>query len=262
VAEVYGQARPRKRWGRRLLITFIVLLVFLGLITVLADRLGASFAERMIGDRVSQQIASNNATSSEPQVSIKGVPFLTQVFNGEYKEIQIGVRDFAGPAGNGETVKLPQLDLRALDVLAPLDTIRSGQGDIVAGTVTGTGTIDYVTLAELSGRDGVKLAEKDGKLAVTAPVEILNQTVTINGTANLEVAKGNTVRVRFDQVTAEGLPDVPLVQNALNNYAKQLAIDLKVPELPLALNVEKVQPTPTGLAVTATAKDVPLNAAG
>ena len=36
---------------------------------------------------------------------------------------------------------------------APLDTIRSGTGDIVARTVTGTGTIDYPQLAELIGPD-------------------------------------------------------------------------------------------------------------
>lgn len=262
MAEVYGQERPRKRWGRRLLITFIVLLVLLGLIAVVADRLGASFAEQMIGDRVKAQITEQKATSAEPEVSIEGVPFLTQVLKGEYQEIQIRLRDFSGPAGNGETIRMPLLDVRALDVRAPLETLRTRQGDIVAGTITGTGTVDYATLAELSGEDGVKLAEKDGKLAVTAPVKILNQQVTVNGTANLEVAQGNVIRVRFDEVTAEGLPDVPLVQNALNNYAKQLAIDVKVPALPLQLNVEKVQPTTSGLAVTATAKEVPLNGAG
>jgi hypothetical protein len=147
-------------------------------------------------------------------------------------------------------------------VPAPLDTLRSGQGDIIATTVTGAGTIDYATLAQLSGEDGVKLAEKDGKLAVTAPLTVLNQKVTINGTANIEVASGNVVRVRFEQVTAEGLPNVPLVDTALNNYARSLSVDLKVPALPLKLKVEKVQPTPAGLVVTAGAKEVPLNAGG
>ncbi|MEV6629880.1 DUF2993 domain-containing protein [Actinoplanes sp. NPDC051470] len=261
MAEVYGQSKPRRRWGRRLLVTLIVLLIILGLIAVVADRLGASYAERMIGDRVAQQVADQKATSAEPQVTIKGVPFLTQVLRGEYQEIQIQLADFAGPAGNGKTIKMPVLDVRARDVRAPLDTVRSGQGDIVAGTITGTGTVDYVTLAELSDQQGIKLAEQGGKLAVTAPVKILNQTVTVNGTANLEVAKDNVVRVRFEQVTAEGLPDVPLVRGALNNYARQLSIDVPVPALPLQLKVEKVQPTPNGLAVTASAKEVPLNGA-
>lgn len=263
MTEVYGERRrPRRRWGRRLLITLIVLLVLLGIVFAVADRFGASYAERMISDRVAQQVANEKATSDKPDVTVEGVPFLTQVLRGKYQEIKIELRNFAGPAGNGQTIRMPLLDIRAKDVRAPLDTLRGGQGDIVATTVTGAGTVDYATLAELTDREGVKLGEKDGKLAVTAPLEILNQTVTINGTANLEVADGNVVRVRFDQVTAEGLPDIPLVQNALTNYAKQISVDLKVPALPLDMVVRKVQPTAAGLVVTADAAEVPLNAGG
>ena len=61
---------------------------------------------------------------------------------------------------------------------------------------------------------------------------------------------------------ATATPDVPLVENVLNNYARNLSVDLRVPELPLQLQVEKVQPTPDGLVVTAGAKDVTLNAGG
>jgi hypothetical protein len=261
VAEVYG-TRPRKRWGRRILVTLLVLLIILAAILAVVDRIGASYAERVISDRVAEQVADQDAQSAKPDVTVEGIPFLTQVVAGKYEEIKILLRDFSGPAGNGKTIKMPVLDVRAKDVRAPLDTLRSGQGDIIATTVTGAGTIDYATLAQLSGEDGVKLAEKDGKLAVTAPLTVLNQKVTINGTANIEVASGNVVRVRFEQVTAEGLPNVPLVDTALNNYARSLSVDLKVPALPLKLKVEKVQPTPAGLVVTAGAKEVPLNAGG
>jgi hypothetical protein len=261
VAEVYG-TRPRKRWGRRILVTLLVLLIILAAILAVVDRIGASYAERVISDRVAEQVADQDAQSAKPDVTVEGIPFLTQVVAGKYEEIKILLRDFSGPAGNGKTIKMPVLDIRAKDVRAPLDTLRSGRGDIIATTVTGAGTIDYATLAQLSGEDGVKLAEKDGKLAVTAPLTVLNQKVTINGTANIEVASGNVVRVRFEQVTAEGLPNVPLVDTALNNYARSLSVDLKVPALPLKLKVEKVQPTPAGLVVTAGAKEVPLNAGG
>jgi hypothetical protein len=261
VAEVYG-TRPRKRWGRRILVTLLVLLIILAIILAVVDRVGASYAERVISDRVAEQVANQDAQSAKPDVTVEGIPFLTQVVAGKYQEIKILLRDFSGPAGNGKTIKMPLLDVRAKDVRAPLETLRSRQGDIIATTVTGTGTVDYATLAQLSGQDGVKLAEKDGKLAVTAPLTVLNQEVTINGTANIEVASGNVVRVRFEQVTAEGLPNVPLVDTALNNYARSLSVDLKVPALPLKLKVEKVQPTPAGLVVTAGAKEVPLNAGG
>jgi hypothetical protein len=262
VAEVYGSRRPRKRWGRRLLTTLVVLLIIVGVILVVADRIGASYAERVISDRVAEQVANQDATSDKPDVTVEGLPFLTQVVKGEYQEIKILLRDFSGPAGDGRTIKMPLLDIRAKDVRAPLDTLRTRKGDIIAGTVTGTGTVDYATLAELTNREGVKLGEKDGKLAVTAPLDILNQSVTINGTANLTVADGNVIRMRFDEVQAEGLPDIPFVRNTLNNYAKQISVDIKVPALPLKLTVQKVEPTSAGLVVTAGADEVPLNAGG
>jgi hypothetical protein len=263
VAEVYGERRrPRRRWGRRLLITFIVLLIFLLIILAVVDRFGAAYAERVISDRVAEQVANQKATADKPDVTVEGVPFLTQVVKGEYREIKIELRNFSGPAGNGSTIRMPLLDVRAQDVRAPLETLRTRQGDIIATTVTGTGTMDYATVAELIDEEGVKLAEKDGKLAVTAPLRVLNQQVTINGTANLEVAGGNVVRVRFDEVAADGLPDLPIVQNILSNYARQISVDIKVPELPLKMVVQKVQPTPAGLAVTAGGKEVPLNSGG
>ena len=137
MAEVYGtQRRPKKRWGRRLLITFIVLLILIGAALVAVDRFGASYAERVIGDRVAQQVADQKATSAKPDVTIEGVPFLTQVLSGKYQEIKIDLADFSGPAGDGQTIKLPLLAIRAQDVRAPLDTIRSGNGAIVATTAT------------------------------------------------------------------------------------------------------------------------------
>ena len=263
MAEVYEQRqRPRRRWGRRLLITLLVLLIVIGVILAVLDRFAASYAERTIGDRVAQQVADQEATSEKPDVTVEGVPFLTQVVRGEYQEIKIALRNFTGPAGNGQTIELPLLDIRAQDVRAPLDTLRTGRGEVVASTVTGAGTVDYAPLAKLTERDGVQLGERDGKLAVTAPLEVLNQEVMVNGTANLTIADGNVVRVRFEQVTAEGLPDNPLVRNLLNNYARQISVDIRIPALPLDLVVRKVQPTPAGLVVTADAKDVPLNAGG
>jgi len=60
----------------------------------------------------------------------------------------------------------------------------------------------------------------------------------------------------------EKMPNVPLVRNFIDSYVKQLAVDLKVPELPLKLKLQKVQPTPAGLLVTFGANEVPLNAGG
>jgi hypothetical protein len=261
VAEVYGTARPRKRWGRRLLITFLVLLLIVAAVLVVADRVGASYAERVIGDRVAQQLTEQKATAEQPDVTIKGVPFLTQVLDGNYQEIKILLNDFTGPAGDGKTIKMAQLDIRAKDVNAPLDTVRSGTGDIVAGTVTGVGTLSYANLAELTGQQGLKLSERDGKLVGAAPLQALGQTFNASGTANLEVKDG-VVKVTFADVTADGLPNIPIVRTLVDNYVKQISFDLQVPALPLGLKVQKVEPRPDGLLVTTGASNVSLSSGG
>jgi hypothetical protein len=236
----------------------VLLIIIVGAVAVL-DRFGASYAERVISDRVAEQVANQKATSEKPDVTIEGVPFLTQVVNGRYEEIKILLRNFSGPVANGKTIKMPVLDIRAKDVRAPLETLRTGQGTIVATTVTGTGTVSYADVAQLVDKPGLKLAEKDGKLAVTAPLTVLGQQVMVHGTADVTL-RNNIVSLRFEQVTADGVPDVPFVQNLLNNYARQISIDLRLPQLPLKLVLKKVEPTAAGLVVTAGANEVPLNA--
>ena len=262
MGEVYGtERRPRKRRGRRLLITLLVFLLLLAGLVVALDRFAASYAERRIGDEVTAQVASQQATSEKPQVTVKSVPFLTQVLDGRYQEIKIRLNNFAGPAGNGRTIKLPLLDVRARDVLAPFDTLRSGKGEITASTVTGTGVIAYDELATLIDYPGLKLTERDGKLIGAAPLQALGQTFDVTGAAEL-IVKGGVVQVRFSEVTAEGLPNVPIVRNLVNAYVQRISVDLRVPALPLKLAVEKVEPRPDGLHVTAGATDVALNSGG
>jgi hypothetical protein len=266
VGEVYGaQRRPRKRRGkrrgRRLLITLLVLLIILAAGLAVLDRFAVSYAERRISDEVTTQVADQQATSEKPEVTIEGVPFLTQVADGRYQAIKIQLADFAGPAGNGKTVRIPLLDVRATDVVAPLDTIRSGRGEIKAASVTGSGTIDYAQLTTLIGQPGLKITEKGGKLAGSAPVQALGQTFNASFTATLTVRNG-VLQVRFTDVTAAELPNVPLVRSAINAYARRLGLDLKVPTLPLKLALQKVEPRADGLHITAGANDVSLNSAG
>lgn len=262
MAEVYGSARPRRRWGRRLLITLLVLLLLIFAALAVVDRVGASYAERVIGDRVAQQLTEQQATAEKPEVTIEGVPFLTQVLAGKYQEIKIVLRNFSGTAGDGKEIKMPLLDVRARDVKAPLDTIRSGNGDIVAGTVTGAGTIGYANLADLIGQKGLKLSERNGKLVGAAPIEALGQTFNATATANLTVKDNGVVSVTFADVTADGLPDIPLVRTLVDNYTKRLAFDIKPPPLPLGLKVQKVEPTAEGLIVTSGASNVSLRSGG
>ena len=255
------ELRPRRRRGRRALITFLVVLVVVVIGLVVADRAAAAFAEREIARRIAGEVTSQGLESSPPEVTVAGVPFLTQVLAGNYDEIKILLRDVAAPTaggGNGDrTVRMPVLDIRAHDVRATMQTLRSGQGDVTARTVTGTATIDYASVTRLIGREGVRLAERDGRLAVTAPLEALGQQLTVNGTADLAVNDG-AIQIRFRELTAEGAPDAPLVQSLISAYAQQISIDIEVPDLPLGLRVREVRAQPEGLMIVAAGSDVPL----
>ena len=261
MAESYQayEARPRRHRGRRVLVTLLVLLLVLIGLLVVADRVAASYAERRIADQVSQETAKQNVQSAPPQVAVGGFPFLTQVVAGKYQSISIVLRDVRG-AVEGDSVSLPRLDIDAHNVRASIDTLRSGQGDVVAQTVDGTGTITYDSVAKLIDQPGVKLAEQQGKLAVTAPVKVLGQQLTVTGTANLTVNKGQ-VSIGFENLNAAGLPNIPAARALVNAYARQLSINVPLPKLPFQLDVRQVRVLPEGLAVTASAKDVPLNSA-
>ncbi|MEU7590089.1 DUF2993 domain-containing protein [Micromonospora sp. NPDC049230] len=251
------EARPRRR-GRKLLIGLFVLLLLLAGLLVVADRVAVGVAERMIGDRVQQEVAKQGAQSTKPDVEVAGVPFLTQVLDGRYERISIKLRDVQAPV-EGDTVLLPVLNVDARNVRASLDTLRSGQGDVVADTVKGTGTISYESLAALLKRPGLTLGEQNGKLAVTAPVDILGQKLTVSGTADVTVADNGAVALRFNELDAAGLPNLPLARALVSNYAKSISIDVPLPDLPFQLAVREVSPLPEGLAVTADAKNVPIN---
>jgi hypothetical protein len=261
VAEVYGSDRPRRRRGRTLRVVVLALIVLLIAGVVVLDRFSNSYAENVLADKVAQEVANQQAESSRPVVTIAGVPFLSQVVAGKYEEIRIELPDFKAQTGTGETVRMDLLDIRARDVKAPLSALR-GQGDVVAGSVTGTGTLDYQLLADATGQKDLTLAEKDGKLIGSGTVPITQtQGIQLSAAADLKVVNGK-VQVRFSDVKTPDLPDNPLVRTQVDSFIQSMAFELDVPKLPMNLVVQELQPLPEGLRVTFGASDVNLAAAG
>jgi hypothetical protein len=250
-------ARPGRR-RRNLLIALLVLVLVLVAALVVADRFAVGFAERAIATQVSQEIAKQGVKSGPPAVTVNGFPFLTQVLAGRYQSIVIVLRDVESPVpGEQQVVRLPELNINARDITASINTLRTGQGAITAGTVDGTATITYDSVAKLVNQPGLKLREQDGKLQVTTPVKVLGQQFTAQGAADLKVSNGE-VTLSFSDVSVDGLPNDPAVRLAVEAFASQLAIPLPLPQLPYKLQVQEVRPLPEGLAVSATAKGVPL----
>jgi len=264
VAYEYEQRVPRRR--RRFGVWLIVILVVLVGLLVAADRVGAYAAERTIADQSAKQMRQLGVSSTEPEVTVGGFPFLTQVAGGTYKEITIVLRDV-----EKDGVRLPVLDVHATGVNAELGTLISGDGPVTADEITGTATVGYESvraLLELAAKrlgsqggvslaSGVTLAESGGKLQVRLPVTVIGLSFTAVGVGDVTVNAGK-VRMAVTELKADGVTVPAQVQRLLDAYKDKLTAEVAVPPLPFRLKIDSVRPLPEGLAISATAQGVPL----
>lgn len=241
------------RRSRRLATSLLVLLLVVGGLLVAADRVGAWAAERTIEQKVSNEISEMKISSGEPDVAIGGFPFLTQVVDGQYKDIHIVLRDVS----KGGLV-LPELDMHARDVVAELNTLMSGEGEVMAKRIAGTATVGYASVRALFDRPGLELSEQDGKLRLRLPVTISGQRFTAVAIARISSAAGR-VRLVVTDVRAEGLTLGPYAERLLDEYKEKLSLEIALPPLPFRLKVEAVQVRPEGLAIGLSAQQVPLS---
>lgn len=236
------------------------LLVVLLLLLVVADRVAVWAAERTVAGKVADELAEHQIDSAPPEVSIGGVPFLTQVGAGRFEEITLLLRD-VGSAG----IRLSRVELVATGVTASTSTVLTGEGPIEAERLHGTATIGYAALAALPGPDeleGLRLAPGEGgSLAVELPAEVLGQPVTLAGVAEVELTGDGHVGLRVAELSVAGeLPPGadPLVDELVAGATQRLTLDVALPPLPYGLTLESVRAEPAGLVVELSAQDVPL----
>lgn len=233
----------------------LVVAVVLGVLLVVADRVGVWIAERTVADQVAAELADNQIDSAPPEVSIRGVPFLTQVGGGRYEEVVLVLREVGA-----DQVRLSQVELVATGVTATVGTLTSGEGSIDAERVEGTGTIGYADVAALAGLDGLELGPApDGAMSVRLPTELLNESVVLVGTAQLAVADG-VVGLSVEDLSVEESPSgvPPGGEDVVDELRLRLSLDVPLPALPYDLTVEAVRAEPAGLVVDVSATDVPI----
>lgn len=232
----------------------LVLLVLLALVLVVADRVGVWVAQRAVADQVAAELADQGIQTADPEVSIAGVPFLTQVAAGRYQSVTVLLRE-VGVAG----VRLPQVELEATGVTASVDTLVSGEGPIDAERVQGEATIGYASVAALPELDGIELSPAaNGQLRVQAPAEVLGNQLTLTGTGDLGVSDG-AVTVQVSSLTVAEPDELPPGgEPVLEEVAQQLSVALPLPPLPYGLAVESVRADAAGLVIGMSARDVPL----
>ncbi|MEV8513340.1 DUF2993 domain-containing protein [Dactylosporangium sp. NPDC051484] len=236
-------------------------LILIG-VFVVVDRIAASAAESRIAQETRTQLAAKDIKyEGDPQVSVTGFPFLTQVAAGEYKKITIKL---SKPQLNN--IKLDTLTVEARSVKADTQDLLNGKGDVVASQVVGSASMswdDVRPLLEVAGLppsadpSQVDLRVVNNKIEMRVPVTIQGVGFNIVAKGSMVVETGK-VRLKLESVSTDQGSLPPQVNNFIRQYQDRLQINLKLPGLPYNLVVNSVDTTDTGLQVSASAANVKL----
>ena len=227
---------------RRLLIVLVVLAALL----VVADRVGVEVAENALAGQIEQQLDLDR----KPDVSIRGIPFLTQAVGGKYKDIRVQLPDV--DAGDVQNVAI---DARLQGARVPLSgAVRGNVDQIPVDRIGGTVSVPYDELAQASGISGLRITREGDSLRLTGSVRVLGRAVDAEAVGRVEVNQGR-LEINAEQAKVAGIP-VP--QPVLDEAARLLSFRVQPRNLPLDLRITAVRVADAGLLVDAVSDDVVL----
>jgi LmeA-like phospholipid-binding len=227
---------------RRLLIVLVVLAALL----VAADRIGVVVAQNRLASQIQQQLSLDQ----RPDVSIRGVPFLTQAISGTYKDIRVQLPDV--DAGDVQNVAI---NARLQGTHVSLSDALGGNLDrIPVDRISGTLLIPYDQLAEASGISGLTITRVGDSLRLTGSVQVLGRSIQAEAVGRVEVNDGR-IAINAEQAEVAGIP-VP--QAVLDQAARLLSFRVQPQNLPLNLRITAVRVADNGLVVDAVSDDVVL----
>jgi hypothetical protein len=197
--------------------------------------------------------------AGDPQVSISGFPFLTQVVSGKYDQIKIKLKS---PKISG--IQFTGIDLSISGLTADAASVMKGSGEIKAEKVTGTATLGWDAVREvleLSGLPGVEPTDAqvtvaDNQLHIRFPLSTTGQSGAVVADGTLQVANGK-VKVNLTNVRTEGAVPTAVKQEVARTQTGLVAA-INIPDLPFQLVIDSVSSDTTGLTVVASATDVVL----
>ncbi|MCL7425089.1 DUF2993 domain-containing protein [Streptomyces sp. YS415] len=241
----------------RALRILLIVVVVLGGLFVLADRLAVGFAE----DEVAEKLKNTENLATTPDVSIKGFPFLTQVAGGELDDVEVGMEDYEATSETGETIRID-------DLRANMKNVRfSGDySSATAATATGTASISYAELLRTArseptevgpgvtarvvglsdgGKGRIKVAVEATVLGVKLPrpVQVLSSVT----------AEGDTVKVHADSLPSFGGVDIA------ESRARDITdFEQRIDGLPGGIRLDKVEAAKDGVEITVQGSNVRL----
>jgi DUF2993 family protein len=227
---------------RRLVVVLIVLLALLAVV----DRVGVLVAQSVLASQVKDQLKLDQT----PDVSIRGIPFLTQAVRGDYGDVRVQLPDV--DAGSLQNIAV---DARLQGVRVPLSAAIKRQIDQVpVDRISGTLDVRYDELARASGISGLRITRAGDSLKLTGSVRVLGRQLDASAVGRVEV-RGNDIAINAEQAEVAG---VPVPQVALDAAAKLLSFKVSPTNLPLSLRITSVDIGDDALFVSAVSDDVVL----
>jgi hypothetical protein len=214
----------------------LVLVLVLGALFVIVDRVGVAVAE----DRVADRIAEQGGLPGPPEVDITGFPFLTQAVSGTYDEVRIALTaaDLGQPDGTDADVALRGVEVPLSDVVA------GSVQQVPVDRVDGTATLSYELLSAQLGGDTRLEREGDG-LRITRTVELLGQQVPLTAAGDVTL-HGSDLVVDVEEAAGAGV-ELPAV--VVDQAPDLLDLRYTVPPLPFGLQLTSVRPADDGVVV-------------
>ncbi|MGR6971293.1 LmeA family phospholipid-binding protein [Streptomyces cynarae] len=244
----------------RALRILLILVVILGGLFVIADRVAVHFAQNEAADKL--KTTENLATT--PDVSIKGFPFLTQVLSGELDDVEVGIKDYDATTGNGsEKIRIDDLNASMKGV-----TFSGSFSSATAADATGTALITYDELLKTAKSQPTDVAPGvtarviglsdggNGKIKVAVKVEAPALGVKLPNPVYVlssVTAQGNTVRVH-----ADNLPELAGMEVAGSRIRTITDFQQRIDQLPGGIKLDKVQAAKDGVEITVKGSDVRL----
>ncbi|MEV0647676.1 DUF2993 domain-containing protein [Phytomonospora sp. NPDC050363] len=246
---------PKPWWKRKGLRVTLVIVIVLGGLLVLTDRIAASVAEDKVAGLIAQEAGNQGVTmTTEPDVDMGGWPFITQVFGGEYKQIDIAFRDITA-----QGVNLPELNVHAANVLAEMTDVLNGSGPVVAQRMTADARLTFESISDTLAQTNtpVELSAEGEQLVVKSTLDVFGTQIPVQGKASIEMAE-NAVRVTISEMSADGVQVPPGGEGLIQEFAGGLSKEIPLPPLPYNLELTDVRVEPDAVVLSASASEVPL----
>ncbi|GAA3134603.1 LmeA family phospholipid-binding protein [Streptosporangium carneum] len=223
----------------RKLAAFLVLLLVL---VAILDRVAVAGVQKEIATRATAKYD----LATPPEVTISGIPFLTQAIAGRYDEVKVD----AGPMSLAG-IRFSSVDFTLHGVTASLEdlVLHPERVDMRAERVAGTVVVPLATLNQKAPR-GIKVAVDGDVLVVSGEISVLGRKVPVKADLKIDVAE-NELRFVPEKVTVSGGIPVPEPE-------RLISYRIPIKNLPFNLKVTDVKTVPQGISISGEATDVPL----